>query len=206
MQILTAARGGELHIMRPKDLDITEKVWVYKPASHKTQHHGHERTIYLGERAQDIIKPFLKGRRLDAYLFDPREAGGKAGDRATQDRYDAGSYGVAIKRACIQAFPPPEPLQRRRIPNPGSRKKTRIESAAERNRRLTPAQREELEAWTKAHHWHPHQLRHTAATQLRKTYGIEAARIILGHRAPQTTEIYAEANHEQAMSIAGKVG
>ena len=29
--------------------------------------------------------------------------------------------------------------------------------------------------------WHPHQLRHTAATEIRKRFGLEATRIILGH-------------------------
>lgn len=33
-------------------------------------------------------------------------------------------------------------------------------------------------------HWHPHQLRHNAATALRREHGIEVARVILGHRSP----------------------
>ncbi len=37
--------------------------------------------------------------------------------------------------------------------------------------------------------WHPHQPRHNAATELRKEFGIEAARIILGHHSPAITEV-----------------
>lgn len=41
-------------------------------------------------------------------------------------------------------------------------------------------------------HWHPHQLRHTAATAIAREYGWEVARIFLGHRSIDTTRIYAE--------------
>jgi integrase len=34
LQLLTGARGGELLIMRPVDIDTTGKVWLYRPATH----------------------------------------------------------------------------------------------------------------------------------------------------------------------------
>lgn len=46
--------------------------------------------------------------------------------------------------------------------------------------------------------WTPLQLRHAAATRLRKLIGIEAARTVLGHRRLATTEIYAERDLESA--------
>jgi site-specific recombinase XerD len=49
-------------------------------------------------------------------------------------------------------------------------------------------------------------LRHNAATNLRKEFGVELARIILGHATAFTTEIYAEADRMQAMEVIGKVG
>jgi site-specific recombinase XerC len=55
-------------------------------------------------------------------------------------------------------------------------------------------------------HWHPHQLRHTAATELRKTHGLEAAQVILGHRTLTVTQVYAEKNVAAAMSIMAAVG
>jgi len=60
-----------------------------------------------------------------------------------------------------------------------------------------------LAAW---HRWHPHQLRHNAATNLRREHGVELARIILGHAKVLATQIYAEADRLQAMSVIGKVG
>ena len=54
--------------------------------------------------------------------------------------------------------------------------------------------------------WHPHQLRHTYATRIRKLYGIEAARVLLGHASVGVTEIYAERDLAVTHEIAGKVG
>ena len=55
-------------------------------------------------------------------------------------------------------------------------------------------------------HWHPHQLRHNAATNLRREHGIEIARIILGHRRPAITEVYAEVDHARAIDVMAKIG
>ena len=52
----------------------------------------------------------------------------------------------------------------------------------------------------------PHQLRHTAATRLRKQFGIEAARVILGHRSSAVTEIYAEVDRSRAVEVLEAVG
>jgi len=58
----------------------------------------------------------------------------------------------------------------------------------------------------KKHRWHPHQLRHNAATYLRKEFGLEAARIILGHPSTAVTEIYAEKDEQQAVEAIMKIG
>ncbi len=53
---------------------------------------------------------------------------------------------------------------------------------------------------------YPHQLRHNAATALRKEYGIEAARVVLGHRSALVTEIYAEMDRTKAAEVMERVG
>ena len=73
-------------------------------------------------------------------------------------------------------------------------------------KRLTKKQLEELKAWYKQFHWHPHQLRHNAATFLRKEFGLETARIILGHRSAAITEVYAELDQKKAMEAIVRVG
>ena len=60
--------------------------------------------------------------------------------------------------------------------------------------------------WREQHCWHPNQLRHTAATRIRAAYGIELARIILGHSSAVTSEIYAEIDREKAKEVMGRMG
>ena len=40
--------------------------------------------------------------------------------------------------------------------------------------------------------WTPNQLRHSTATRIRKEYGLELAKVILGHSSVSMTEVYAE--------------
>ena len=55
-------------------------------------------------------------------------------------------------------------------------------------------------------HWHPHQLRHNRGTEVRRKYGIEAARVALGHAHADVTQIYAERDMEKARQIAREMG
>ena len=54
--------------------------------------------------------------------------------------------------------------------------------------------------------WTPHQMRHSKGTLIRKRYGIEAARIMLGHSSASVTAIYAERDLELAKRIAIETG
>ena len=202
LQTMTGMRSGELVIMRTGDINRSDpRVWTYRPAWHKNQHRDQDRIVYLGKQAQEIIGPFL---RLDptAYLFSPAEAeferkaalsaarktpitcGNSIGTnrvakprRQPGPRYTPGSYAVAVAKACDKAFPPP----------------ARLDTAA-------------LKAWRKANRFHPHQLRHTAATRFRKENGIETARVLLGQKSLDSTQIYAEADQEKAVKAVGKAG
>lgn len=63
LQLFTAARPGELLVMRPCDIDRSGSIWVYRPVDHKTAYHGHERVIYIGPR---LIDPYLTLARPQA--------------------------------------------------------------------------------------------------------------------------------------------
>ena len=54
--------------------------------------------------------------------------------------------------------------------------------------------------------WLPRQLRHTRATLIRQSYGLEAAKAVLGHADTKITEIYAERDLELAMQIMREIG
>lgn len=217
LQLLTGMRSGEVVRMRGRDFEMSSEVWLYRPGRHKTAHRGHSREIRIGPRAKAVLEPFLKAD-LEQFLFQPRDAmafryerirkGRKSKvqpsqisrkkrrpERQPQDQYTVATYRRAITRACDRAFPPPEGLLQ-----------SKKESHEQWMARLTPKQKQELAEWRKAHRWHPHQLRHNAATRLRKEFGIEAARVVLGHRSAAITEVYAEVDHAKAAEIMARVG
>jgi integrase len=225
LQLLTGARPTEVCTIRPLDIDMRNpSCWVYRPGSdqgphgkHKTAHHGHDRLILIGPKAQEVLRPFL-GTKLDAYCFSPRlseqerharqranrktpltpsqKARKPKGNRkrAHRDRYDVGSYRNAIYRACDRAFPPPAPLGQ-----------TEDETREEWLARLTPEQKAELQRWQSEHRWHPNRLRHTRATEL-QPHGLDLTKTILGHNKVETTQVYAEKDLAAAMELVSKIG
>ena len=206
LQLFTGARPGEICSLRKMDIDNTGDVWSCRLEEHKTAHHGHKRVIFLGRKAQAIIQPFLDAHHSEEYLFSPSEAekerrekvhaarktplscGNRPGTnlrlnpaRTIGLRYDVAAYRRAIARGCDLAFPPPPPLC-----------KTNNETHTAWMARLTAEQQREVSTWQSNHRWHPHQLRHNAATRYRKERGLDAARAILGHRSLAITQVYAE--------------
>jgi site-specific recombinase XerC len=64
----------------------------------------------------------------------------------------------------------------------------------------------EAAQWRSKHVWHPHQLRHSAGTEIRHKFGLEAAQVTLGHRRLEATQVYAQRNLELAVRVAREVG
>lgn len=54
--------------------------------------------------------------------------------------------------------------------------------------------------------WTPNQLRHTAATRIRREFGLEASRTVLGHATSDVTEIYAERDFDAVKVVMAKIG
>jgi integrase len=215
LQLLTACRAGEVMVMRACDLNTSGSVWTYRPHKHKNQHRGHDRVIYLGPQAQEIVKPFLT-TNLEAYLFSPRAYveelhRRRAEQRKTKrtpselkkirpkakprrqpaERYNRRAYRQAVVRACDKAN---DTALREQAKGLAAAGKTPAEiEAAQEGERLVPR-------------WSPLQLRHTAATQIRAKYGVEAAKVILGHTRVETSQIYAERDMGKAQEIAREIG
>jgi integrase len=206
-QLLTGMRPGEVCIMRACDIDTSGAVWLYRPSAHKTAHHGHGRTVAIGPKAQEVIRAFLT---LDtqAYLFSPRLAleevrrsrrlrrktpvqpsqqyrRKRKPRRQPGERYTTGSYGKSIRKAIERA---------------------NTERACEACKELKPADRCAACKANAIPVWHPHQLRHTAATKIRREAGLDVARVVLGHRSPQITELYAELDTTRAAAVMEKLG
>jgi integrase len=65
LQRLLGCRPTELCLIRPGDVDRSGgpgAVWVYRPESHKTEHHGHERRIFAGRRRKRSWRSIYSGR------------------------------------------------------------------------------------------------------------------------------------------------
>lgn len=150
LQYRTGMRPGEVRTLTVADLNLAGDVWEYVPASHKTEHHDRERRIYIGPKAQVILRRHMTADR-ERYVFES-----SPGTCYTKDTYNR-----AISRACKRAGVPT---------------------------------------------WAPNQLRHNNGTEVRKRYGIEAARTVLGHSSADMTEIYAEQDFETARKIMGEIG
>jgi len=184
-QRLTGCRPAEVCILKPCDLDRSGDVWTYKPESHKTEHHGRERTIFIGPQAQEVLLRYLardpqtycfrpcdsEAKRLaenEARRKTPRSCGNVRGsNRKSQpkhkpgEQYTTDSYRRAIHRGCDKA-------------------------GVER--------------------WSPNRLRHTAATEVRREFGLEAAQVILGHSQANVTQVYAERDLAKGVEVAKRIG
>lgn len=100
LQRVTGMRPGEVTTIRPCDVRQEDDVWIYTPSSHKTEHHGTTRKVFIGPRGQSVLSPFLE-REVSEYCFSPRAADGCVKARRCGGRhYRIDSYRNAIQRAC----------------------------------------------------------------------------------------------------------
>lgn len=224
LQRWTAMRPGEVVQLRSCDITVDDPAlpeeirglcWVYRPASHKTEHHEIARMVLIGPQAQDLLRAWLKPTDPTAYLFSPAEAVEFARakrkeksrfakaykrkakpKRAPRTFYDVSAYSTAIERGCEKAFGMPAELSKWAI--------SQVDDEAERERRVIAARE-----WRRANCWAPNQLRHNAATRIRQEFGrdgLEIARIVCGHQDGKTTAIYAEEDLVRAATAMAKVG
>ena len=203
LQRLCGARPTEICLLRPCDVERSEEVWRYVPASHKTEHQNRQRVIFIGPRAQEILRPYLL-RGEHVYCFSPTESERKRRDaqhanrktplncghrpgtnrkrrpkRKSGKRYTNGSYRRAIHRACDKAFPVPTEIAK--DPEAGIK-------------------------YQKSHRWSPNRLRHTCGTEVRRRFGLESAQCVLGHAQANVSEIYCERDLSKALEVMRDVG
>ncbi len=76
LQRLTGCRPAEVCTLRPCDLDRSGEVWTYKPDSHKTEHYGPDRTIFIGPQAQEILLRY-SDRETQTCCFRPCDSEAK---------------------------------------------------------------------------------------------------------------------------------
>lgn len=190
----TGARCGEVCRMRTGEIDRTATTWAYWPHSHKTKHHGHQRVVFIGPRAREVLEPWLRDDP-DELLFQPCEAVEAMREAAKQThRTDADRARAAHNRRTAEA-------RKRGGRATNQRKAGKAYGAASIWHNVARAcERAEIPRW------HAHQIRHTRGTELRRDEDIESARVVLGHRSLATTEIYAEKDLAAAAAAAERTG
>jgi integrase len=200
LQMLTGMRPGEVVRIRPEEIATDGPVWVYRPCLHKMSHKRKVRAVALGPRAQALLKrywpaasePFFRPSLVVEQFHSVRSAGRKTPRWASH----------MARNARVRAEG-----------TPVERLEDRYDVASYRRaitRGVERANRELVEAGVEIElhvpHWHPNQLRHLHATEVRRRFGLEAAQVALGHERADTTQIYAERNLDLAVKVAAELG
>ncbi len=171
--------------MRAADIDMSDPTcWIYRPERHKSEHHEREREIFIGPRARELLRPYLDVAPT-GYLFSPRRA-------EEQRRMN--------QRARRKS--PLTPSQR--APRPGTNP-TRQPGEVYDDGSYRKAIRRVCEKLG-VPIWFPNQLRHSAATEIRRRFGREASQAVLAHSELGTSQIYAEVDRTAAYRILSDMG
>lgn len=81
LHYLGAMRSQDVVAMRPCDIERSGPVWIYRPATWKTEHHedDDERLVYLGPECQRLLQPILHLTSPKGWLFPSRGRGRHSG-------------------------------------------------------------------------------------------------------------------------------
>lgn len=180
---LTGMRPGEVCSMRGRNIDTSGATWIYRPEQHKGRHLGRRKEIFLGPRARAILTPFLRPDP-DTPLFSPK---------------DTARWWAEQKKRRPQASVVEAPLRAPGVFYTSESYCRAVKYAVAKANKSLPKDKH-LPVW------HPNQLRHSRATELRREYGLEGAMAALGHTRVETTQIYAEMNTSAARRIAEERG
>ena len=97
--------------------------------------------------------------------------------RKPRDKYGKDAYITAVRRAC----------------DPADRAAHEMAPDVAADTRIIPR-------------WSPNQLRHAAATEIRRRFGLEAAQVVLGHSKADVTQVYAERDSTLAARVMLEMG
>lgn len=185
-QQLVGCRPGELVKITPSMVDRSGEVWTISLTEHKTAYRGKSRILYVGPAAQKVLTPYLL-RGADDACFSPQES--------ERQRLEAVH---AARTTPLNSGNRPGSNKLARKPRKAPR--TAFDTGSYANSIRYACRRAKLD------HWHPNQLRHSAATEIRRQFGLEAAQVILGHSGADITQVYAEKDALKAIEVARRIG
>ena len=149
---LTGMRPEEICSMKWADIDTSAEPWVYRPREHKNAWRGQVRVVLIGPRARAI----LNAHRDTEHPFSPVAA---VYELMKQRRAAA----TSPSRVC------------RADPHATRRPREAWDTCAYTKTIRAACRRAGVDPWT------ANQLRHAFATEVRRKFGLEACRAVLGH-------------------------
>lgn len=190
LQQWTGMRPGEVCQMRLCDIELGPEIWVYRLKFKRKL-----REIPLGPRAQFLLRVIGEGRSPEDYLFSPK---------------DALSHRALLRSTLRLCAPKPVHISRRRKASPKRQPGTRysVDAYAKSIAKACARLYGPFPGFVSLH-FHPHQLRHTRATQIFSQsffHAIDEARAALGHEHSAITKTYAHQDLAIAAALARQFG
>jgi integrase len=189
VQWLYGMRPSEVLTMRVGDIDRSQKngLWYYSP-KHKTEEYIGKKPIPIGEAGQDLIAPYLIGKKPADSVFSPKTA---QRERAAEAR--------ANRKSKLT------PSQRERDAKRAETKASRVGEFYDHNayrRAVKYAIEKANRHGVKIPTWSPYLLRNAAATAIELEYGLDEAQAQLGHTSANMTKRYSRAQLKQREKLA----
>jgi integrase len=182
VHIATGMRVKELCSMKWSEItEVEDGLWCYAPSEHKNSHRGDDRKVYLKSDLIELMKSVRKPLWKEDAVWCHRGVGRHAG---YSGMISADAYARAIENA------------QERYNDGRVSRQAGARTDLKKKYKYTSAKREPMA------HWTPLQIRHTVATQVRRTHGLEGAQAVLGHSTLDATQIYAEKRDDLARSVA----
>jgi len=191
VQYLAGMRPSEVFKMRVRNIDRSRGngLWYYMPESHKTEEYIGKKPIPLGKPEQDLIAPYLEGKKPEAAIFSPRQA---VKERAEQAR----------ARRKTKVPPSQQKRDEYRAKNPADRQVGEFYDRDSYRRAVKYAIEKGNRHGVKIPHWSPYLLRNSAATAIELEHGLDEAQAQLGHTTADMTKRYSAAQLKQREKLA----
>ena len=192
LQRLLGMRPSEI-IMRVGDIDRSKNngLWYYLPGSYKTARYVGKIIFPLGKPEQELLMPYLEGKKPESAVFSPRTAQ----DERNAEKRENRKTKISPSQLARNEERAAKPSRYGEFYNRDSYRQA-IDYAIERGNRLLPEDEQ-------IPHWYPYQLRHSASSATELEHSDEDAQALLGHRTVNMTKRYThtQLKRREAMAL-----
>jgi integrase len=185
IQFLLGLRPNEICGMRVGDIDKSREsrqgLWYFQPGSYKTGKWVGKIEFSLGKPEQELLQPYLEGKKVEEAVFSPRTAMAERN---------------AVKRAERKTKIPPSQRKRDKERAKKPKKIAEFYTSASYRQAIEygiKVVNQSLPDGEKIPKWAPYRLRNTAETEIELQYDIDKASALLGHRSVSMTQRYSDA-------------